>query len=205
MGWWTRSTAQTPSPQPQESSDTSLQVTQPPPTADPTPNQPTAEDEILHLRYGIPPAESTTRPSNPSKPPSSSSPQSLPPDRHGIVPYPITMSCSTAFDQAFYCQSLGGQFINMYRYGGVRDCSETWSRFWFCMKQRQYGAERRAELVQDYYRRRDEERYGRGKPSSEDVWEPRTEKLTRAFGWDPVKEGVLEPKRGGQDEQDAMR
>ena len=80
-----------------------------------------------------------------------------------------------------------------------------WSRFWFCMRQRQYGAERRAEIVQDWYRRRDEERYGHGKPSSEDVWEPRTERLTRAFGWDPVKAGVLEQKRGGQDQQDAMR
>lgn len=72
------------------------------------------------------------------------------------------------------------------------------------MQARQQRAERRAVVVSDWYRRRDEERYAPGKPSSEDVWEPRTEKLTRAFGWDPVRAGVLAGKRDGRDGPDAM-
>jgi hypothetical protein len=31
--------------------------------------------------------------------------------------YPRQMSCRQAFDQAFYCQSLGGKFNDIYRYG----------------------------------------------------------------------------------------
>lgn len=49
---------------------------------------------------------------------------------------PTTMSCRQKFDDAFYCQSFGGQFNNLYRYGGMRECSELWGDFWFCMKTR---------------------------------------------------------------------
>jgi hypothetical protein len=52
---------------------------------------------------------------------------------------PTEMSCRQAFDSAFYCQSMGGQFNNLYRYGGVRSCSENWSDFWFCMKAKSAG------------------------------------------------------------------
>jgi hypothetical protein len=51
---------------------------------------------------------------------------------------PTDMSCRQAFDAAFYCQSLGGQFNNLYRYGGIRSCSENWKDFWFCMRTKSY-------------------------------------------------------------------
>jgi len=51
---------------------------------------------------------------------------------------PTEMSCRQAFDAAFYCQSLGGQFNNLYRYGSIRSCSENWKDFWFCMRTRSY-------------------------------------------------------------------
>jgi hypothetical protein len=52
---------------------------------------------------------------------------------------PTEMSCRQAFDAAFYCQSLGGQFNNLYRYGGIRNCSENWKDFWFCMRTKSYA------------------------------------------------------------------
>ncbi|KAL8690429.1 MAG: hypothetical protein Q9218_004118, partial [Villophora microphyllina] len=48
--------------------------------------------------------------------------------------YPTEISCRAAFDSAFYCQSLGGQFINIYRYGTFRDCRQQWKDFWYCMR-----------------------------------------------------------------------
>lgn len=60
---------------------------------------------------------------------------------------PEEMSCRTAFDAAFYCQSLGGQFNNLYRYGGIKSCSEHWSEFWFCMKMRSTGDEQKAGML----------------------------------------------------------
>lgn len=35
---------------------------------------------------------------------------------------PRSMSCRQAFDQAFYCQSLGGKFNDIYRHGQLRSC-----------------------------------------------------------------------------------
>lgn len=56
---------------------------------------------------------------------------------------PTEMSCRQAFDAAFYCQSLGGQFNNLYRYGGIRSCSENWKDFWFCMRTKSYTPEQK--------------------------------------------------------------
>ncbi|KAI0602285.1 hypothetical protein F4775DRAFT_536402 [Biscogniauxia sp. FL1348] len=90
---------------------------------------------------------------------------------------PRKMSCQQSFDQAFYCNSLGGQWMSVYRTGTGRSCSEYWSEFWFCMRARSMRGEARAATVRDYYRRREVARYGPGRPSSTDVWEPRTERL----------------------------
>ncbi|KAF2488494.1 hypothetical protein BU16DRAFT_427512, partial [Lophium mytilinum] len=102
--------------------------------------------------------------------PESPSPDSL---------YPSTMSCSAAFDSAFYCQSLGGKFNDIYRYGELRSCSEHWASFWFCMRSKSLGAEERARKVQEHYR----EKAARVKAgrSSEDVWEVRGEPVVGAF------------------------
>ncbi|KAF2460622.1 hypothetical protein BDY21DRAFT_335916, partial [Lineolata rhizophorae] len=96
---------------------------------------------------------------------------------------PTTMSCRQAFDQAFYCQSVGGQFNNVYRYGGLRDCAENWSAWMFCMRTRSQPEKQRRELIREHYRQR-AEKYRTG-PSSEDVWEARTELVQAAFHKDP--------------------
>ncbi|KAB8300145.1 hypothetical protein EYC80_000373 [Monilinia laxa] len=97
---------------------------------------------------------------------------------------PTTMSCRTAFDAAFYCQSLGGQFNNLYRYGTARDCSESWSDFWFCMKTRTYADSEKAKLIKARWFEREKRKYGDpedknrelGK-SSEDIWKGREQRL----------------------------
>lgn len=115
--------------------------------------------------------------SNPShtQAPSSIAPDSL---------YPDTMSCRTAFDYAFFCQSFGGQFVNYYRYGELRSCNEHWNNFWTCMKVRSYSDEERRKVIRDLNRRK-AIKYKTG-PSSEDVWDLRTEPAENAFQGDFV-------------------
>ncbi|KAK4952906.1 hypothetical protein LTR66_013696 [Elasticomyces elasticus] len=102
---------------------------------------------------------------------------------------PRTMSCRQAFDAAFYCQSLGGKFNDIYRYGALRSCGEHWGDFWFCMRSRNYpkSEAERQEMIRAHYRERDWKRYRRG-PSSEDVWEMRDVPVQRAFWRDPDAE-----------------
>jgi hypothetical protein len=57
-------------------------------------------------------------------------------DKTGL---PTDMNCLTAFDEMFYCYSLGGQFLNIYRYGGFQDCSEKSADWRFCMKSKVRG------------------------------------------------------------------
>ena len=90
---------------------------------------------------------------------------------------PTTMSCRQAFDHAFHCNSLGGQWTSVYRSGTVRSCSEQWDDFWFCMRTRAYSGAMKEEAIKDYYRQKELRKYGPGMPNSTDVWEPRTEKL----------------------------
>ena len=104
---------------------------------------------------------------------------------------PTTMSCRQAFDMAFHCNSLGGQWTSVYRSGSVRSCSEHWSDFWFCMRTRAYPAGQREAAIRDHYRRREWTRYrAPGQPSSTDVWEPRLVRVT-----EDDAEGRFEPFR----------
>jgi hypothetical protein len=98
--------------------------------------------------------------------------------------YPRTMSCREAFDQAFYCQSLGGKFNDIYRHGSLKPCSEQWGAFWFCMRIRTYSAKDKEELISDHYKGR-EERKKKATGSSEDIWDIRTKAVETAFGRDP--------------------
>lgn len=101
--------------------------------------------------------------------------------------YPRSMSCRQAFDQAFYCQSLGGKFNDIYRYGALQSCSEQWSAFWFCMRVRQYADKDKQEVIKEFYKDRDatrQQQFG----SSEDVWEIRTKGVGKAFWRDPKAE-----------------
>jgi hypothetical protein len=86
---------------------------------------------------------------------------------------PTTMSCRDAFDYAWHCHTPGSQWNAVYRHGGLRNCTELWDDFWFCMRTRNYGPAMRAEAIKEHYRTKEEAKYGGGKPSSEDVWESR--------------------------------
>ncbi|KAH3519846.1 hypothetical protein KXV55_006890 [Aspergillus fumigatus] len=116
---------------------------------------------------------SSPSPSGPPQPPSSIAPESL---------YPDSMSCRSAFDYAFFCQSFGGQFVNVYRYGELRSCSEHWDNFWLCMKARGMADEERKKVIRDHYRKK-AIKYKTG-PSSEDVWDLRREPVQHAFQGD---------------------
>lgn len=90
---------------------------------------------------------------------------------------PTDISCRDAFDYAFACNSMRGQFNAVYRYGEVRSCSELWDNFFFCMRVRTWQPEMRSNAIRDRWRAREERKYGPGMPSSEDVWRPRLQLL----------------------------
>ncbi|KAJ4388471.1 hypothetical protein N0V85_007523 [Neurospora sp. IMI 360204] len=105
------------------------------------------------------------------------SPTSLAMSEHLL---PTTLSCRDAFDYAWHCQTPGAQFNAVYRYGTMKNCSELWDDFWFCMRTKSFSPEMKAEAVKEYYRKKEEAKYGGGQPSSEDVWESRE----RRVEWD---------------------
>ncbi|KAL0941055.1 uncharacterized protein CTRU02_203819 [Colletotrichum truncatum] len=90
---------------------------------------------------------------------------------------PTEMSCRQAFDMAFHCQSVGGQWNSIYRYGTMRSCSEHWEDFWFCMRIKGYTGKMKEEAIKSHYRQKEHDKYGDGKPNSEDVWQARTTKV----------------------------
>ncbi|KAI3327578.1 hypothetical protein HD806DRAFT_530919 [Xylariaceae sp. AK1471] len=110
-----------------------------------------------------------------SQPPSPTTPARLDPVAESLLP--TDMSCRQAFDQAFHCNSLAGQWTAVYREGTVRSCSEQWDDFWFCMRTRAHSGTVKEEAIKDHYRQKELKKYGSGMPNSTDVWEPRTEKL----------------------------
>ncbi|KAJ5937169.1 hypothetical protein N7454_004824 [Penicillium verhagenii] len=110
---------------------------------------------------------------SPDQPISSIAPESL---------YQDTMSCRTAFDYAFFCQSFGGQFVNVYRYGELRSCSEHWDNFWLCMRTRGWSDDLRRKTIRDHNRKK-AIKYKTG-PSSEDVWDVRLEPAKESFQGD---------------------
>lgn len=135
--------------------------------------------------------ETITAPSEPYPTPTlslrsneSAQPQSDELDISPQAMYPRTMSCRQAFDQAFYCQSLGGKFNDLYRYGALQSCSEQWEAFWFCMRVKSQGDDEKQRAIAEYYRAR-EEKKKKEKGSSEDVWEIRMTPVKKAFWRDP--------------------
>jgi hypothetical protein len=93
--------------------------------------------------------------------------------------YPSEIHCRSAFDYAMFCQSFGGQFVNVYRYGSFRSCSNHWNDFWLCMRARNYPEAERKRVIKDHYRTK-AIKYKTG-PSSEDIWKVRTEPVKDAF------------------------
>lgn len=92
---------------------------------------------------------------------------------------PTTMSCRTAFDDAFYCNSFGGRWNDLYRYGTLKSCSDNWNNFWFCMRTRTYPEKEKEAAVKEHYRKLESSKYAKelGKDSSEDVWKSRDMKV----------------------------
>lgn len=93
--------------------------------------------------------------------------------------YPTSIRCQSAFDYAMFCQGFGGQFVNIYRYGEFRSCSNHWKDFWLCMRTRNWDEKEKAKTIQDHYKTR-AIKWKMG-PSSEDIWEVRTEPVKDAF------------------------
>lgn len=91
---------------------------------------------------------------------------------------PTDMSCRAAFDMAWGCNSVGGQWNAVYRYGEMRSCSEKWDDFWFCMRHKSSSGPVKEELMRTHYRNKEHAKYyAPGKASSEDIWEARKTKL----------------------------
>ncbi|KAI9374567.1 hypothetical protein BJX61DRAFT_289513 [Aspergillus egyptiacus] len=202
MGWfWSKSSTPKDESQPtaQSPPTESLSSPQPQPQShsQPLSREEKADAEFKKLWADLesdinqPASSQTQQPSSTSKsdivtPPASIAPESL---------YPDTMSCRSAFDYAFFCQSLGGQFVNVYRYGELRSCSEHWENFWLCMKTRTFSDKEKSRIIRDHYRKK-AIKYKTG-PSSEDVWDVRMEPVKNPFQGDF---GALEREMQAEEE-----
>lgn len=185
MGWLWKS------PPKDEPRQDDLQQPQPPAASNaPQPPQTMtreekADAELSQFLAMLNAEESRNSPSSPSSSSTEPNPSSQQPPRPTLSPeslYPDSMSCRDAFDYAFFCQSFGGQFVNWYRYGELRSCSEHWDNFWTCMRTRTRPDDERKRVIRDHYRRK-VAKYKSG-PSSEDVWDLRMEPARNAFQGD---------------------
>ncbi|KAM0286058.1 hypothetical protein ACHAQH_001066 [Verticillium albo-atrum] len=119
---------------------------------------------------------------------------------------PTEMSCRQAFDMAFHCQSIGGQWNAIYREGSMRSCSENWDDFWFCMRVKGYSGTVKEEAIREHYRKKEHDKYGAGKPSSEDVWRARTTKFAPETAFATVLEDAkVSDEEWQQTEMDRRR
>lgn len=102
--------------------------------------------------------------------------------------YPDTANCRQLFDQAFYCQSPGGQFVNVYRYGSMRDCALHWQDVWWCMRTNRgswMSAEERAWEVRRHAWEKEKLVRRRPQGSADDVWMQRKRELSHGIFVDP--------------------
>ncbi|KAJ5105180.1 hypothetical protein NUU61_002527 [Penicillium alfredii] len=188
MGWWWRSSPQKGDSQDPASTTASEATSQNAPPKQLTPDE-QANLEFSQILAGLREEEAASKSSSPTTPTVASDGTSaathLETPSSSIAPeslYQDTMSCRTAFDYAFFCQSFGGQFVNVYRYGELRSCSEHWDNFWMCMKTRTWSDDLRKKAVRDHNRKK-AIKYKTG-PSSEDVWDVRLEPAKEAFQGD---------------------
>jgi len=137
------------------------------PSASSASSEPEKKSSWLSLKASKTPTET------PDAPPRSPLSESL---------LPVEMSCRQAFDLAWSCNSLGGQWNAVYRHGEMKSCSDQWEDFWFCMRQKGSSGPVKEEAVRTHYRNREYEKYyAPGKRSSEDVWEAREVRLNNTF------------------------
>ncbi|KAI1961105.1 hypothetical protein LOZ58_003593 [Ophidiomyces ophidiicola] len=188
MGWWWNSSeqsSQSPKPhnadasaplQPKNNNNPTLPSQQQTPVA----RDELAEAELQNFLASVKDTNEAVQQAPTQKAPleSTSTPSSIDPDSL----YQTTMSCRMAFDYAFFCQSFGGQWVNYYRYGELKDCSQHWSDFWFCMRTKSYSEADKAKMIVDHNRKK-ATKWKTG-PNSEDVWDIRTEPVRGAFEGD---------------------
>ncbi|KAK3314816.1 hypothetical protein B0H66DRAFT_323025 [Apodospora peruviana] len=161
-------------PKPQQSN-----IPPPPPPPPSSVPKPTAKTSSItsylpfsaaFAKLQAPPQPEVPEPERPTR-----SPASIAMSEHSL---PVHMSCRDAFDYAWHCHTPGSQFNSVYRYGSVRNCTELWDDFWFCMRTRSYTPEHREEAIKEHYRKKEAAKYdGRDKPSSEDIWESRDDRV----------------------------
>ncbi len=217
MGWlWSSS-----SPSPDKPASSTLDKPAPPPPPAPSsstnaPNEPSADAAELQKFMDLFQAEAATasKPQAQSQSPSSPSwfsrfSSSNDPSATANTPnaprrdpvseslLPTEMSCRQAFDLAWSCNGVGGQWNAVYRYGEMRSCSEQWNDFWFCMRLKSYSGPVKDEMVRTHYRNKEHAKYyEQGKPNSEDIWEARQAKATP----DSVFTEGIEPPTVGDEE-----
>ncbi|PQE29378.1 hypothetical protein CJF32_00003157 [Rutstroemia sp. NJR-2017a WRK4] len=193
MGWFFSSGSSAEKPAPQTSNPPAAESSKPTTTI-PQSKPPPSREELAdkELQKFLQELEADTHasstkynhvPQNPPSEPSHSSSEapSIPETNEPLSSQllPTTMSCRDAFDSAFYCNSIGGQFMNLYRYGEARKCSDKWADFWFCMKTRGYPDHEKAKMIKSRYAEKERQKYGGGEigKSSEDVWRGREKRL----------------------------
>ncbi|KAK6534356.1 hypothetical protein TWF281_005679 [Arthrobotrys megalospora] len=175
MGFWTRQPAAAKdSTSPIEAAAAAAAASPPqPPPNEPSPQRtPKSRDDVAEEEFSA--LLKTLHEEDPARN------ESRPQQNFQDTLYPTTMSCREAFDELYFCYSLGGQFKNLYRYGTYRQCEDKSSDFWFCMRTKMYGPNTKKEMIVKYHKEKEAEKYKRG-PSSEDVWKVRTEPLEGQF------------------------
>lgn len=197
MGWlWTSSSPKPPTDQ-SSSSPSPTSLAPPPPSSisssSQAPNEPVDPEiqKLLDLFNKSDDTPKTSSSPSSNQPPSaltswlsskfSSAPEALPVPPLDTVSeslLPTDMSCRQAFDQAWSCNSLGGQWNAVYRQGEMRSCSHLWDDFWFCMRTKSFSGTIKENAVREHYRRKEYEKYyAPGTHSSEEIWEAREHKV----------------------------
>ncbi|KAH7036743.1 hypothetical protein B0J12DRAFT_677897 [Macrophomina phaseolina] len=211
MGWWWRSDPQSPVTNPSDPTPDPIPTSSQPPAsprdvADAPKTLSRNEQADADLKAFLSELQASVEPNTSATPNDVSTTQpaqTQPAQPQPPSIFPTTMNCRQAFEEAFYCQSLGGQFMNVYRYGTLRSCSDNWADFWFCMRIKSYGDAEKAKLISEHYRQK-EAKYRKG-PSSEDVWAERKpgEELRNPFSKDPDEVEIpgLPKRRRQQQEQ----
>lgn len=120
---------------------------------------------------------------------------------------PTDMSCRQAFDLAWSCNSLGGQWNAVYRHGEMRSCSHLWDDFWFCMRTKSYSGPLKERAIRDHYRRKEYEKYyAPGARSSEDIWEARERKVEPGTAFaEPVEIATVDDNEWRREEEERRR
>ncbi|KAF3095490.1 hypothetical protein TWF102_007208 [Orbilia oligospora] len=162
MGFWTRQpTAAKDSSAPIEAAAAAASHQPPNDTPAVQQNTPRSRDDVAEEEFSA--LLKTLHDEDPSRK------EAVPQNNFQDTLYPTTMSCREAFDELYFCYSLGGQFKNLYRHGTYRQCEDKSADFWFCMRTKMYGPNTKKEMIVKYHKEKEAEKYKRG-PSSEDVW-----------------------------------